>query len=285
MMASKKIRFLCDSTCDLPPELIEQHHVTVVPCFINQGSNSFPDDGTQEFRDGFYRDIPQMRPHPTTAAMSPGLAEEAILAAAKDADHLFIITVATKLSGVYNAMRLGASRLPEGSWTLIDSKSVTMGMGFQVLIGAEVAEATGDIDKVKHAVMQVQQNQRVYAALETLEYLRRGGRVGWTAASLGTLLQIKPIIDVWDGEVHSIARVRTYARAIDEMVDQLEKHKPLDRVAVMYAKATDMVDQLVQRLQPVVPNKILITQITPTIGVHIGPSGLGVTVVSSAWRT
>ncbi|MCK6578534.1 MAG: DegV family protein [Anaerolineae bacterium] len=285
MMAIKKIRFVTDSTCDIPAELAAKHHITVVPCYINYGSTSYADDGIAMSREQFYSELPNRRPHPSTAAMSPGQAEEMILNAAKDSDHLFIITVATKLSGVYNVMRLGARKLPEGSYTMIDSNSVTMGLGFQALIGSEVAEATGDVEQVERAVMQVQRNQRVYAALDTLEYLRRGGRVGWTTASIGSLLQIKPIIGVKDGEVYSVTRVRTFSRAIDEMIAQLDKHTPLDRISVMYATETDLVRQLTERLAQLVPNKILITQITPTIGVHIGPTGIGVTVLSSAWRT
>lgn len=283
-MTIKKIRFVSDSTCDLPPEIIEQHHITVIPCFVNYHDRSLADDGVELRRDQFYRDLPNIHPHPTTASISPGLAEEYITNAAQDADHLFILTVASKLSGVYNAMRLGASKLPPDKVTLIDSDSVTMGLGFQVLIGAEVAEKTGDVQAVKDAIDRVRQHQHVYAALETMEYLRRSGRVGWAAASLGTLLQIKPLIGVQDGEVHSISRVRTFARALDELVALVEAQEPLDRLAILYAGETDSVEQLHERLASHVPNEIMIIRITPTIGVHIGPSGVGVTTLSSAWR-
>lgn len=283
-MTFKKIRFVTDSTCDIPAELVKRHNITVIPCYINYNDGSFSDDGLALVRDQFYKDLPQLRPYPTTSAMSPGLAEEMITSAAREADHVFILTVASKLSGVYNAMRLGASHLPEGSYTLIDSETLTMGLGFQVLIGAEIAESTNDVAQVEDAILRVRRHQQVYAALESLEFLRRSGRVGWAAAGIGTLLQIKPIIGVRDGEVHSISRVRTFARALDELLSQVDKHKPLDRLAIMYASETDAVGLLIDQLTPHVPTQIVLTRITPTIGVHTGPMGIGVTTLSTAWR-
>lgn len=283
-MTTKKIRFVTDTTCDLPAEVVARYGITELPCFINYNNGSFADDGIGMSREQFYHDMPNLHPHPTTSAMSPGLAEEAITKAAQDADHLFIVSVASKLSGVYNALRLGASKLPPEKYTLIDSESVTMGLGFQVLIGAETAEATGDVDAVKDAVLRVRENQHVYAALETLDYLRRSGRVGWAAAGIGSLLHIKPILHVTKGEVHSVARVRTFARAIDEMVTLVELHQPLDRIALMYALNDDVALQLRERLTGMVTSEIFITRITPAIGVHIGPQGVGVTTLSSSWR-
>src|SRR5690606_18014714 len=130
---------------------------------------SFADDGRELVREDFYSQLPSMRPAPTTAAPSPGMAKEVIDAAFEDADHVIIVSVASKLSGTYNAMRLGAAHLPQDRVTLIDSESVTLGLGWQVLIGAEVAEATGDVEQTVDAIRRVRQHANVYAALETME--------------------------------------------------------------------------------------------------------------------
>jgi DegV family protein with EDD domain len=215
------------------------------------------------------------------------MAEDAIMAAAADSDHVIICTVSTKLSGVYNTMRLAASTLPPDKYTLVDSLSVAMGLGWQIIVGAEVAAETGDVQTTLDAMARVRKTVRVYAALGTLEYLHRSGRVGWAQAGIGTLLQIKPIVLVEDGEVKSYVRVRTFSRAVDEVVRVAHEYKPLDRLAIIYGSDLDAAHALRDRLTDILPdgNRTLVTRITPSIGVHIGPSGLGIAPLNASWRT
>jgi fatty acid kinase fatty acid binding subunit len=278
-MTFKKIRFVTDSTCDLPPDLIQQYGIGLIPTYVNYNNRSYADDGQDLVREAFYRDLPTLNPFPTTATPPPGIAEDIINRTFEGADHLFLISVASKLSGVYNVMRLGASKLPQDRVTLIDSRSVTMGLGFQVLMGIETADATGDVDQVKSVIESVRERARVYAALETLEFLRRGGRVGWAAAGIGALLQIKPVLDVYDGEVRSGNRVRTFSRAVDELVRLAHAQTPLERFAILYAGDHDRAVRLRERLADIAPPDTLIVSITPTIGTHVGNGGLGVATV------
>jgi DegV family protein with EDD domain len=281
---AQKIRLICDSTCDIPAELLAKHHIRVVPCFVNYDGNSFADDGVQLKRDEYYRQLPNIRPVPKTSAFPPGLVEPVVEEALKEADHVVILSVPAKLSGVYNAFRLGSSNFPQDKITLIDSGQVTMGLGWQVIIAAETAEATGDVAAVKDAVQRVRNNQRVYAALDTLEYLRHSGRVSWASASLGSLVQIKPILDVREGEVKSHSRVRTFKRAFEELVTLAHEQAPLDRLAVMHADNAKGAQELKEGLKDIAPADMLIVNITPTIGTHIGPGGLGFASVSKSWR-
>lgn len=283
-MSFKKIRFVTDSTCDIPPHILDKYDIAVVPTFINYANNSYADDGKQLVREEYYQRLPSLRPHPTTSAMPPGLAEEVITQQFEGADHLIIVCVSSKLSGVYNAMRLGASKLPQDRVSVIDSASVTMGMGWQVIMGAEVAEATGDVQQVLQTIERVRAISRVYAALDTLEFLHRSGRVGWAAAGIGTLLQIKPIIAVVDGEVKSVSRVRTFSRALEEIIRLTHEESPLDRLAILYASDLDAAHDLRDRLNDIAPTDTMICSITPTIGTHIGPGGLGVATISQSWR-
>jgi DegV family protein with EDD domain len=284
-MIFKKIRFVTDSTCDIPSEWIEKYRVGIVPAFVNYGGSSYADDGVELIREEYYNKLSSMRPFPTTSAPPPGLAEKVIKEAFEDADHLFILTASAKLSGIYNAMRLGASSLPQDRVTLIDSHTTTMGLGWQVWIGAETAAKTGDVQQAQEAILRVREAQRVFAALGTLEFLHRSGRVGWAAAGIGTLLQIKPVIEVKDGEVESIARVRTFGRAIDELIRLAHESAPLDRLAILYVSDMEAAQQLRAQLQDIAPPDTIFTRVCPAIGTHIGPSGLGLSPVQQSWRT
>ncbi|MEP7292578.1 MAG: DegV family protein [Chloroflexota bacterium] len=281
-MSSKKIRFVTDSTCDLPAEIIQQYGISVIPTFVNYGDLSIPDDGVAMSRAEFYRELPTRNPFPKTSAIAPAQAEEVIARTFADADHLFLISVASKLSAVYNIMRLAAAKLPAERVTLIDSRSVTMGLGFQVLAGAETAAATGDVEQVRAAVESTRDRAHVYAALETMEFLRRSGRIGWAAAGIGALLQIKPILDVFDGEVRSGSKVRTFGRALDELVRVVHERAPLERMAMLYINDFEVAERLRDRLSDVAPPNTFIASVTPTIGSHVGTGGVGVVTVSKS---
>lgn len=283
-MTRKTIRFVTDSTCDIPPELLKKWQISVIPAFVNYGGRSLADDGVELDRRSYYEQMTAMTSHPTTAAPSPLLAEEVIQKAAAQADHVIMLTAPANLSGIYNAFRLGASNLPSDRYTLIDSGSLTMGLGFQVLIGAEVAEVTGSVSDVLDAIERARRHQRVYAVPETMEYLRRSGRVSWAAAGAAALLQIKPIIRVLDGAVENVARVRTFGKAIEKIVELVQESGPLDRLAILHANNPDGAAQIREQLGGSLPAQTSIVDITPVIGTHIGPKALGAATLNVAWR-
>lgn len=281
-MTFKNIRFVTDSTCDIPAELVARWNIGVVPCFVNYGDHSYADDGRELDRKTFYHQLPSIRPHPTTAAPPPALAEQVIQAAAKDADHLVVITAPAKLSAIYNTMRLGIESLGlQERATLIDSGMVTIGLGWQVLMGAQVAAETGDLQQVLDVIERIRPHVRVYAGLSTMEYLRRSGRVNWAKAGVGALLQIKPVIGVRDGEVPQVALVRTFARAVDKLVELARAEAPLSKLALLHTDNPAGAQDLKNRLADIAPEDTLIASVTPVIGVHIGPESLGIAFVSS----
>jgi DegV family protein with EDD domain len=283
-MTFKKIRFVTDSTCDIPPEILRKYDIGVVPCFVNYGGRSYADDGAELNRQAYYDLLPAMTTPPTTSAPSPGLAERIIHETFEGADHLVMICVPQALSAVYNVLRLGASDLPQERVTLIDSGTTTIAQGFQVIVGAEVAAQSGDLSEVLSAVERARRHERLYAAPESMEYLRRSGRVGWAAAGAANLLQIKPIIQVADGNVTSFARVRTFARAVDKMIELIEEQAPLDRLALLHANNPDGALEMKNRLGDVAPAETYVINVTPVLGTHVGPKALGVTTLSKAWR-
>jgi DegV family protein with EDD domain len=283
-MTFKKIRFVTDSVCDIPADLVKKWDIAVVPCYVNYDDESHLDDGVDLKREEFFRKLPSMRTMPKTAAPSVGMTEKAITEAAQDADHVVIVTTPAKLSGIFNAMRLGAADIPAEKVSLIDSGMVTMALGWQVLIGAEVAQETGDVQKVLDAIQRVRKNQKLYAGLDTMEFLRRGGRVGWAAASIGALLQIKPILNVQDGEVTPLARIRTFSKAKEKLVELTREQAPLDRLAIIHANNPEGARDIQKHLGDAAPADTLIIEVGPTLGTHIGPGALGVIPVSKSWR-
>ncbi len=283
-MTFKKIKFVTDSTCDIPPELVQKWDIGIVPAFVNYGGNSFADDGKELIREDFYARLPAMTETPTTAAMPPGLAEKIITETFEGADHLFILTAPAALSGIYNSMRLGASNLPQDRVSLIDSGTVTMALGWQILVGAEVAAETGDVDKVRDAISRVRAHQKLFAGLATMEFLRRSGRVSWALAGIGALLQIKPMLEVKDSVVLPLGRVRTFGRVVQELLALTRAQAPLDKLAVLHSNNLDGARDMQNQLADIAPADTLIINITTVIGTHIGPGALGIALVTKGWR-
>ncbi len=281
-----KIHFVTDSASDLPDDVINRYNITVIPAFANYGGQSYADDGKALDRVKYYHDLPGMTSHPTTAAMPPALAEEMIGKAFEGCDHLVIICTPPTLSGIYNSMRLGASGLPQDRVTQIDSTTLTMGMGYQVMFAAETAEQTnGDLKAVLDTIERVRRNQRVYAAPESMEFLRRSGRVSWAAAGAAALLQIKPVVLASEGKIESIARVRTFSKAIDKLVELAQEQVPLERLTIVHANNEAGAQEVKSKLGSAAPADTRIAMVTPTIGTHIGPGALGVTTLKQGWRT
>lgn len=283
-MTSKTIRFIADSTCDIPPELIEKYKIGIIPAFVNYDGKSFADDGIELDRQRYYEQMPTMASHPTTAAPPPALAEKIIKQVFAEADHIVMLTVPAALSGIYNAFRLGASDLPRDRVTLIDSGTLSMGLGYQVLAGAEAAES-GDLEAVLTAIEHARHRLKVYAVPETMEYLRRSGRVGWAAASAAALLQIKPIVSAEDSAIHAVARVRTFGKAIEKLVELARAEVPFAKLTLLHTNNLEGVERMKSMLADVLPSDVLVVNATPVIGTHIGPKALGVATLRQTRRS
>ncbi len=284
MTSKQRIRIVTDSVCDIPPDLITRWSITVIPCYVNFGGRSYADDGVELDREAFYRALPTARPYPTTAAPSPGLAEEKLREALQSADHVVAIHVPAKLSGTLNAVRLAAQAVDPDRITIVDSHTLTMGIGWQVLAAAEAAQASGDLDQVLSAIERTRQHQKLYAAIATMDNLKRSGRVNALVANVGTLLQIKPIVSVADSEVQSVARIRTFNKALETLYDLVQAEAPLDRLAILHISNLAGAQAFQAKLGELAPPDTLIVEVGPTLGTHIGPGSVGVATVSKQWR-
>jgi DegV family protein with EDD domain len=268
---------ITDSACDLPPELTDEQGIDVVPLTIRFGEEELLDrrDLTPE---DFWARCARTPRLPETAAPSPGAFQEAYdRAAAGGATGLVCVTLSSALSATYQsavtAAQAVADRIPV---RVVDSRSVSIGLGLMALTAARMAREGKALDDVAGAAEDLVGRTRVFGALDTLENLKRGGRIGGAEAFLGSLLSIKPIIEVRDGVVDSESRQRTRGRSVQYLVGKVREAGDVENLAVMHARAPD-VDQLLDLLGAVYPrDRILVGEIGPVIGTHAGPACIGV---------
>lgn len=284
-MTSKKIRIMTDSVADLPAELIEKWDIPVIPCSVSYGGQSYLDDGDELDRQHFYQSLPDLDVFPTTAAPSVGLAKKIIQEAAEGYDHLIGIHVPEAFSATINNIRIAAEEaLPPERVTIIDSTTLSIGIGHQVLVAAQVAQETGDIQQVINAVDRVRQHQNVYAAFATMEYLKRSGRVNALIANIGSILQIKPIVNAHDSQVDSIKRVRTFKKALAQLEELVRAQTPLDRLVILHIQNEEGAQAFRERVADIAPEYTPIVEVGPTLGTHIGPGSVGAATLSQKWR-
>jgi DegV family protein with EDD domain len=277
-----RVKLIVDSTNDLPVEWLARWDVAVLTAFVNFGEESFLDDGIALPKAEFYRRLTTSRVLPSTAAPAPGMAKQRIRQQLEKAEHVVAFTVASQFSSIYNIVRLAAQEVDPERVTVYDSGTVSMGLGWIVAAAAQVAEQGGGVDDVLAAAKSARERTRLYAAIDTLEYLRRGGRVNTLVASLGTLLQIKPIIDVRDGAVTTAQRARTMSRARQVLLDLAHQQMPLERLAVLHTDFPDGAASLRQELADIAPAETLIVDVTTAIGAHIGPGAVGIATVKKS---
>lgn len=278
-MPQQTVKLVMDSTSDIPAEWCQKYDIAIVPAFINWGADSFPDDGRSITRAEFYRRMATDRDLPRTSAMPPGVAIDVIRKQLAYAEHVVVFSLAHQFSGIYNTLVLAAREVDPDRVTVVDTGSVTMSMGWQIVAAAEVAAAGGSKDEVIAASKQVRSRCKLIAVIDTLDNLRRSGRVSSITAGVGTLLQIKPIIEVVDGVVNTVQRVRTSSKAIDTLTDMANAVAPFERVAIIHTNDPQGAQNLKTRLGAIVPSDAILIDATPAIGVHVGPGCLGVAYV------
>ena len=271
------VRVVTDSSCDLPTRVVEEHGITVVPLTIRFGEEEFV-DGRDLTPGQFWARCASSAVLPSTAAPSPGAFEEAYRAAAAGgADGVVCITLSSLLSATIQAAEAAARAVAdEIPVRVVDSKSVTMGLGTIVLEAARRAEAGACVDEVAKVALDLARRTRVHGALDTLDNLKKGGRIGKAQALLGSILSVKPVIEVRNGEVEPGPKVRTRGRALQYLVDKVLAEPTVENLAVMHGDAPD-VGQLLALLAPhYPPDSIVVGDLGAVVGSHAGPRTIGV---------
>lgn len=272
------IALVSDSTCDLPYELVERYSIHIIPNVLIIEGESILDDASFS-RETFYQQLPELESLPTTATASSGSYQEQYEGLFQQGiEQILSIHASSKLSGIFNAASLAAQEFG-GRVHVIDSLQISMGLGFQVLAAAEALEEGLDLEAVLKKVRAVRQNTRLIAMIDTLEYIRRSGRISWARASLGALLRIKPFIEVKDGEVVRLGDARTRKKGIARLLELLEKQGPLACLAVLHTAAQADAEEFLRRASPELDTEPFIVNATTVIGTHVGPAALGFAAV------
>jgi DegV family protein with EDD domain len=278
-----RVRVVTDSGGDLTPALAEERGVTIVPLSIRFGSEEFVDGATLTAED-FWRRCKSSDVLPETSAPSPGAFQEAFLGAAGDGyDGVVCINISGALSATFQAARTAADAVSDQvPVRVIDSRSVTMGQGLMVLAAAESAAGGAALHEVEAVVQGRIERTQVFGAIDTLEHLEKGGRIGGARALLGSLLSIKPVVHVVDGVVEEESKQRTRSRQLRYLADKIISLGNIERVAVCDGAASDL-DDLLGLLSGVdVKYPLEVVNLGPVVGTHTGPGTLGVCVVTIA---
>jgi DegV family protein with EDD domain len=270
------VRIVTDSACDLPPDLVEKAGIRVVPLEIRFGDTTYV-DGVDLSPSAFWEMCASSDTLPETAAPPPGAFATAYRDLADDgADEIVVVNLSGALSATIEAAQQAAREFDAAPVTVIDSRSVSMGLGALALEAAELAAAGEAAARIQEHITAAAAATRVYGALDTLENLRKGGRIGAAQSLLGSLLNIKPLIEVRDGVVEPAGRQRTRGKALAWLVDTVRSHTGLTRLTVMHAACPDL-DVLLDQLAPLYDGEIIVGQIGAVIGTHAGPGTIGVT--------
>lgn len=276
------IKIVTDSACDVPEGLASQLGITVIPVYINIGNRSYQ-EGVEISRHEFYEGLASYDPYPTTAAPAIGTFSETYERLTRaGATEILSIHISAELSATYNAARLGAEAADSAPVTLFDTRQITLGAGLLVLLAAEMAAAGRKMTEIKNMLTERVAKTRVFGMINNLEALHRSGRVNWATFGIGTLLQIKPVMMIYQGKITVEARIRTQKRAIKEMLAMVEALRPFERLAVIHVNAKEAAEQLCQQAAHLFDkNQPPLTMgITPAIGNHLGVGAVGFAVIS-----
>ena len=276
-----RIRVVTDSACDLSAEVAAAHGVTIVPLSIRFGDEEFV-DGQDLTTEEFWARCKASPVLPETAAPSPGAFQEAFLAAADDGyDGVLSLSISGGVSATFQAASTAAKAVVDRiEVRAIDSRSLTMSLGLMVLDVAELAAGGADLDALQARAEDLIPRTSLYGAVENLEHLEKGGRIGGARALLGSLLSIKPVVTLVDGEVAEESKQRTRGRSLQYLADKILDSPPLSRVAVAHGAATD-IDTFLGLLKDVKSeHPLIVSQLGPVVGTHTGPGTIGVCMVT-----
>jgi len=277
------VAIVTDSAADLTPEQAAVAGITVVPLIVSFGSESFR-AGVDLSTDAFWeRMVAPDAPFPTTAASSPGAFGEAFDACfAAGAEAIVCVDVAETLSGTIKSARIAADLRPEREIWIVDSHSASMGVGILAILAGELAADGRSAADIAAELERRRDDLDLFVALDTLAYLRKGGRISGPQAAIGTLLSVKPIITVRNGVVETADRPRTRSKARERVIELLTS-SGLERIAVLYtvgAKPVSFRDELIARTGGSIDaDHVTIQPVGPSVGPHLGPGCVGAVVL------
>lgn len=274
------VRVITDSTCDLPASVISKLGIKVIPLYIHADGQDYL-DGIDMTREQFYERLPGFKDHPSTAVPSmikfrslyDSLADEG-------ATEVLSIHISSTLSAITDVARTAAKETNSVPVTVFDSRQLSLGTGFLVQTAAELAKAGHSVKEILVKLEEQLKRTYVSAALDTLKFLRRSGRMNSVVSTIGELLDLKPILKMYDG-VSGIEKVRTQKNAIKRISAMIKSHGPFEKLALLYSGSVTNVQQLMAEIHEMLPDsETWVEVLNPVLGAHLGPGVFGFACVS-----
>ena len=273
------VKIVTDSTADLSPEVVKELGITVVPEYVLFGDKTFRDGIDISYNELYEKLINNPKP-PSTSQPTPADFTQVYQALSKETNEIISIHLSGKLSGTYSSALQGQKVIDNKcNISVIDSESVTMGLGMLVMFAAKLALKNESPEKIVDEIKEELKNIHLFATFDTLKYLALGGRIGKARALFGSILNVKPIITLRHGEFAPVGNFRTRTKAIDKLYELAKNYSNIQEIAVIYSTTPDEANGLKDRLNSLVDKKCLyLARLGPALGVHGGPGVLLVAV-------
>ena len=277
------VKIVTDSTADLSPEIVKELGITVVPEYVLFGEKTYR-DGIDISYDELYEKLINNPKPPSTSQPTPADFTKVYQELSKETDEIISIHLSGKLSGTYSSAVQGKKLIDSRcNISVIDSESVTMGLGMLVMSAARLALNNEKPEKIVDEIKEEMKNIHLFATFDTLKYLALGGRIGKARALFGSILNVKPIITLRNGEFLPVGNFRTRAKALDKLCELAKNTVNINELAVVYSTTPDEAQGLKNRTSPLVEsNHFYIARLGPALGVHGGPGTLAVVIRNKA---
>lgn len=285
MNTTRNVAIVTDSTCNLTDDVAKAHGITVVPLNVHFGESVFADQ-VEISTDEFMEKMASTSVLPTTSQPSVGLFEEAYKKAASEqgVTDIICLSISSKLSGTFQSASIAGQNLADSlNVEVVDTFSAAYGLGLQVLHAVKLADEGKSVKEIAETLRNEINRYHLVFFVETLEHLRRGGRIGKAAQMVGTLLQLKPLLRVDEGMIVPFERTRTRSRAVKALIEYVSEFGSVEEIGVLYNTTPDEAQQLADSLAPYTPGKQpVLSKLSPVIAAHIGPDVLGVAIKERA---
>ena len=275
-----KVAIVTDSTAYLPEDLVKEYEITVLPLIVIWGDECLRDN-IDISPDVFYERLQQAKTMPSTSQATIQSFADAFSALHQEGYEILAITLSSALSGTMDSAIQAKKMLPKATIELVDSQFTSLPLAYMALSAARAAKSGASLAQCKQVVESIREHTEVFFAVDTLEFLHRGGRIGGASRFLGTALNLKPILQIQEGKIEALERVRTSKKAQDRLIELVHNNtsgqKPLNMIGVVSAKAAESALELLNKIKSQFdPDEVLIADLSPVLGTHVGPGTVGV---------
>ncbi|UCG83137.1 MAG: DegV family protein [Dehalococcoidia bacterium] len=273
------VKVVTDSTCDIPPELAEELGITIVPIYVMFGQETYR-DGVDMDTDEFFDRLVHNNVHPTTSVPSPKDFADVYSKLADETDEIISIHLTAKESGTYNSAVLAKDLVEKKcSIEIVDSQSISMSLGMLVIAAARAAKAGKNLEQVTEMVQRNVARMHLMILVDTLKYVIRGGRLNRASGLVGTVLRVRPLLTMKEGDLSPVGVARTKAKAVQRLYNFASSFSKVKELAVAYTTDHDEANSLLDRLKAAFPDATgYLSRVGPSLGTHAGPGAMGVAI-------